>query len=404
MEDCRPRVPPATWLIGALLVTLALTMAGAPGHAEARTQLPQCADNIDNDGDNRVDFPFDSGCNALTDAVEGNPAGARACADNVDNDNDGRKDFPDDPGCASANDNSEANPRNLPACADNIDNEPDGRIDFLQFGAFPFDPGCSWASETSEADTACSDGIDNDGDGRVDFPADLGCGANGSTPGVNDNDETDPPQCNDGRDNDGDGKIDFEQDPDCLGAQGGASEGIPAGPRPACSDGVDNDGDGKIDLADPGCASSSDGDETNTAVYILPAGDLTSPGRTSSPLSSTPLLSPFPIVRLRGRTTRRGVRVTLLTIRAPARSRVSVYCTGKSCPRRLVSVTAGRQLVRVRKFERRLRGGTELKIYVTRTGYIGKYTRFRLKSNHVPQRMDRCATTAGTRPRNCPTS
>ncbi len=405
MEDCRPRVPPAAWLIGALLVMLALAMAGPAGRAEARTPLPQCSDNIDNDGDNKVDFPFDSGCNALSDVVESNPAGPRACADGNDNDSDGRTDFPSDPGCQSANDNSEANPanpRNLPACADGVDNEPDGRIDFLQFGAFPYDPGCSWASETSEADTACSDGIDNDGDGRVDFPADFGCGANGSTPAVNDNDETDPPQCDDGRDNDADGKIDFEQDSDCAGAAGGASEGIAAGPRPACSDGVDNDGDGRIDLADPGCGSSSDGDETNTTAYILPAGDLSNPGRTTS--SSTPLLSPFPIVRLRGRTTRRGVRVTLLTVSAPLRSKVSVYCTGKGCPRRRVTVTAVKRLVRVRKFERRLRGGTELKIYVTRTGYIGKYTRFRFKSNHVPQRMDRCATTAGTRPRNCPTS
>lgn len=406
MEGCRPRVPPAAWLIGALLVMLALAMAGAPGRAEARAQLPQCSDNIDNDGDNTVDFPFDSGCNSLSDAVESNPGGTRACADGNDNDGDGITDFPKEPGCESANDNSEGNPanvRNRPACADNADNDQDGRIDFLQFGAFPYDPGCSWASETSEADTACSDGIDNDGDGRIDFPADLGCGANGSTPAVNDNDETDPPQCNDGRDNDADGKIDYEQDPDCAGSAGGASEGIPAGPRPACSDGVDNDGDGKVDLADPGCSSSSDGDETNTlVVYNLPAGDLTSPGRTSS--SSPRLLSPFPIVRLRGRTTRRGVRVTLLTVTAPLRSKVSVYCKGKSCPRRRVSVTAMKRLVRMRRFERRLRGGTELRIYVTRPGYIGKYTRFRFKSNHVPQRMDRCATTAGTRPRICPTS
>lgn len=32
---------------------------------------------------------------------------------------------------------------------------------------------------------------------------------------------------------------------------------------PACSDGADNDGDGKVDLADPGCSSSQDTDETD---------------------------------------------------------------------------------------------------------------------------------------------
>ncbi len=38
----------------------------------------------------------------------------------------------------------------------------------------------------------------------------------------------------------------------------------PPSPRPACSDEVDNDGDGLIDLADPGCSSSTDTDESNT--------------------------------------------------------------------------------------------------------------------------------------------
>jgi hypothetical protein len=37
----------------------------------------------------------------------------------------------------------------------------------------------------------------------------------------------------------------------------------PPPPLPQCSDGVDNDGDGKIDMADPGCSSPTDNDETN---------------------------------------------------------------------------------------------------------------------------------------------
>jgi hypothetical protein len=36
-----------------------------------------------------------------------------------------------------------------------------------------------------------------------------------------------------------------------------------APPLPQCADGIDNDGDGKIDLADRGCASASDGDESD---------------------------------------------------------------------------------------------------------------------------------------------
>ncbi len=71
-----------------------------------------------------------------------------------------------------------------------------------------------------------------------------------------------PAQCADGIDNDGDGKIDLA-DPGCASASD-TDESNP--PPAACADGLDNDGDGKIDLADPGCANASDNDETNTAA------------------------------------------------------------------------------------------------------------------------------------------
>lgn len=43
--------------------------------------------------------------------------------------------------------------------------------------------------------------------------------------------------------------------------------------KPACNDGRDNDGDGLIDLADPGCTSKSDRDESNAPP---PTGDIDS--------------------------------------------------------------------------------------------------------------------------------
>jgi hypothetical protein len=46
------------------------------------------------------------------------------------------------------------------------------------------------------------------------------------------------------------------------GANGHYPEAAPP-PLPQCSDLADNDGDGKIDLADPGCSSATDNDETN---------------------------------------------------------------------------------------------------------------------------------------------
>ena len=53
-----------------------------------------CSDGIDNDGDERIDFPEDPGCPFET-AIEEDPD----CDDRLDNDRDGRVDF-EDPECS----------------------------------------------------------------------------------------------------------------------------------------------------------------------------------------------------------------------------------------------------------------------------------------------------------------
>jgi hypothetical protein len=383
------------WLLVACALALAAAVSlAAPSRAHALARLAQCANNLDDDGDGHIDFPVEPGCSSALDPNEADPAPLPQCSDGVNNnDGNGRIDFPADPGCTSAADDDETDAAVPPACVDGIDNDGDRKKDF------PADPGCSWAAETSEADTACSNGIDDDGDGRVDFPADLGCSS------VNDGDESDPPQCNDGRDNDGDGTLDFDADiaaqapdADCASAvdtleapSSAPSTGSSTLPA-RCADGKDNDGDGKVDYpADRGCASADDDDEANTQiVYVLPPG------------IQPRLLTPFPIVRIRGRSDRRGVLINLLSIRAPAASTVSIYCTGRSCPRARLTVRSSGRTVRVRRFEHRLRGGSLLRIYVTKPGFVGKYTRFRFQANRPPLRVDRCALSPGTQPHVCP--
>ena len=55
-------------------------------------------------------------------------------------------------------------------------------------------------------------------------------------------------------------------------------ETVPATPDPHCSDALDNDGDGRVDFPqDPGCVSSTDGDETDPSIgtkTLVAAGDL----------------------------------------------------------------------------------------------------------------------------------
>ncbi|MGH3911880.1 MAG: hypothetical protein ACRDTC_00495, partial [Pseudonocardiaceae bacterium] len=69
------------------------------------TDVPECKDGIDNDEDNKVDFPADPGCDSPEDDSEkDNPE----CKDGIDNDKDGKIDFPADPECDSPDDDSES--------------------------------------------------------------------------------------------------------------------------------------------------------------------------------------------------------------------------------------------------------------------------------------------------------
>ncbi|HEV2057835.1 MAG TPA: hypothetical protein VGR11_00675, partial [Solirubrobacteraceae bacterium] len=155
---------------------------------------------------------------------------------------------------------------------------------------------------------------------------------------------------------------------------------------PECSDGLDNDGDGRIDFPlDPGCAGASDNNEVDPPPVV---------GSSSS--QTLPQLSPFPVVRLRGRIFSSSVRVTLLTVQAPKQSRITVLCRGRSrsCPRTRYTRLTRTSRVRLRLFERRMRADTVVRIFVTKPGRVGKYTRFTVRRGMAPSRIDRCATPA----------
>jgi hypothetical protein len=126
------------------------------------------------------------------------------------------------------------------------------------------------------------------------------------------------------------------------------------------------------------------------------------------------LLSPFPVVRIAGRVSRRGARIRRFTVTAPPGTDVKVGCSGRGCPfkRALQTVSsrvvAGRglpatRLLRIRRVEGRLlRPGATLKLFVTRAGTVGKYTRFRILKAKPPRRTDMCLLPASGRPIACP--
>jgi hypothetical protein len=101
-------------------------------------------------------------------------------------------------------------------------------------------------------------------------------------------------------------------------------------------------------------------------------------------------IRPFPVVRMRGRLTTSGARVSLLSVRAPRAAKVTVRCKGRCPMKRWAPSSRSKRVTRARAFERSLRSGTRITVTVTRSGYIGKRTTFVIRKGRVPSRTDKC--------------
>jgi outer membrane biosynthesis protein TonB len=153
---------------------------------------------------------------------------------------------------------------------------------------------------------------------------------------------------------------------------------------------------------DPGTSGSAD-----AAITPAPATSTGTSGTslvgdgTTSTAGPLRLLRPFPIVRIKGRLTSEGARVTLLTVRAPRGTRIRVRCRGGSCPARKLARTA--TLTRFRALESDLAAGTRIDVTVTSPRRIGKWTTIRIRLGAPPRRWDRCVLPGGRSPVTCPT-
>jgi hypothetical protein len=151
--------------------------------------------------------------------------------------------------------------------------------------------------------------------------------------------------------------------------------------------------------------------EPQQQSFDLSAPIVTSPSEGEPTASAvTPLrwLSPFPTVRMRGRTTRRGAQLSLLTVRGPHGAIAEVRCKGRGCPLKVVrtklktKAKRGSATVHFKRFERFLPGGVELQISVSEKGMVGKYTRIKIRKLALPVRTDRCLLPDSIKPTACP--
>lgn len=274
------------------------------GTAGSRTcQRAQCNDGMNNDADAVADFPNDPGCTSISDDDETDdcPSGPMCpvCSDGQDNDMDSLIDYPNDTSCVSASGTSEAclsadgitplilpmtmgttvgaTNDSTPSCGSSTNTAPD-RIYSLSVPALSsltiantnsfdaavalFDATCGGTALTctDEPETITRTDV---AAGTYYYLVDgYSSGSGAYTIAIS-------------------GTIVNGQSCEGMLATSGA---LTCGPGYACSgtagsrtcqvapcgDGIDNDSDGVTDYpADPGCASSSDTDETNPAIAAV---------------------------------------------------------------------------------------------------------------------------------------
>ena len=125
---------------------------------------------------------------------------------------------------------------------------------------------------------------------------------------------------------------------------------------------------------------------------------------------ATPLMQPFPVVRIAGSYDASGVKLRLLRVQQmPAGALVTLHCRGHGCPLKSISRLAaqGKQgvaVVEFKRFERALPAGVSLEVLVSKPGEIGKYTRFKVRRAKLPERLDMCLDATGVKPLACPAS
>ena len=154
--------------------------------------------------------------------------------------------------------------------------------------------------------------------------------------------------------------------------------------------------------------------EGASAVALENVFVVASPSTSTQGRSSARILSPFPIVRISGSIRKRGIRLRRFTVSVPLGTTITIRCGGHGCPFRRQSRTvpgpplltgeaALTKLIHVRRLERRLiRTGVIVKVFVTRPGAVGKFTRFRVRRRRPPVRSDRCLLPGGFVPVRCP--
>jgi PKD repeat protein len=148
----------------------------------------------------------------------------------------------------------------------------------------------------------------------------------------------------------------------------------------------------------------SDGSGAFSVTFqtVVVRGGAPGAGQPSAPARrrATPLRA---LVRIRGLILPDTIRLQLLTVHATSGSTIVVRCEGRGCPfaTARTRTRSYERAVSIKRLQRRLAVGTVIRVMITKSGRIGRYTRIRIRRGAAPDRRDLCLRHGSTRPFPC---
>jgi PKD repeat protein len=166
----------------------------------------------------------------------------------------------------------------------------------------------------------------------------------------------------------------------------------------------DLDGDGAFDDARAAVVSATYRRRGNHAIAlrVTDSKGATSIATGSLQVRRRPLLALDGVqIGIRGRLSGSDTVVTRLRVRAPKKAMIRVRCVGQGCPKAMRKRSKGRRL-RFRRFEREFKPGVRLVVTVSRKGFLGRRTSFKMKKGAEPVRRDGCVAPGARFAKRCP--
>jgi PKD repeat protein len=158
----------------------------------------------------------------------------------------------------------------------------------------------------------------------------------------------------------------------------------------------------RVASSSSGSGSSSSGGAPFKIAIVSDGGPSSSGGASAASKSRLSVLGGIRVA-VAGRVSKTFTKITKLVVTAPPGARVTGRCKGGGCHIKRESHRAGSSgRVRLRRFERTFRVGTQIVISITKSGQIGKQIAFTTRPGQAPVRHELCLMPGANKAKRCP--